>query len=298
MADAVETSTPTSAPAPAAAASAAPASSSGSASPVGGAGADSVAPANTTSAPANTGTPSAPNKPVEAPRFPGADEYKWDEWDGKPDALPELIRPWHEKFHGRYQKDISERDKTIGHYKSLYDALSFNEEDPRVGELTGKVQTYEQKVAEYESRIAQYEQAEDARIEADVKSSIEKFKAENPDFWSDKALGDKLSSFLDEGWHFEHAAKVAKMPADLQEWAQAQRQAGVPEQKIVEYAEERAKMRRPAAPAPRPGVSLVNGSGPVTAPVVEPKTDPEQFDSFEDWRNAQVKRSLARSRAQ
>jgi hypothetical protein len=300
MPDAISTSastpaSPASAPAPVD--SAAPAASSGAVGS-GAQGADSsAAPANTDAAPKATGeVKPLPDKAIEPlPKYPTPEEVDWDKWDGKPDTLPEPVRPWYDRFNGRYTKERGDLEKQLGHYKTLYDALSFNEEDPRIGELTGKVSTYEQKVAEYEARISQYEAAEEERLNTESRSEVDKFWSENPDFKTDEALRGKLASLVEGGWFYKNAARVAKMPEDLQAWADEQRKAGVPEEKVVEYAEERVKMRKPAAPPRRPGTDLVTGSGPVAKTEIAEK-EASPVEDFETWRNNKVKKHLANAR--
>lgn len=291
MADATPVQAPNtgSAPAPVDAPPAASSGASGSGTPA----AVSAAPANTDGTPKATDAKPLPDSNIEPlPKFPVPDEVDWDKWDGKADLLPEPIRPWYERFDGRYKKEIGERDKQIKHYKTLYDALSFGEDDPRIGELNGKVTTYEQKIAEYEARIAEFERAEEERLDLEARSTVDRFWKENPEFKDDKELQAKLSALMGEGWFFVNAAKLAKMPEQVQEWANEQLKAGVPEEKVIEYAEERAKRFAPQAPAKRPAASLVTGNGPVAQPAVAEKDAPDQYASIDEWRAARVRQTL------
>jgi len=296
MADANTTTAPvsgnTSAPAPVDAAPAASSGTSGSGTPA----AASAPPPNTDGAPkpavAST-PPKLPDANVEPlPKFPVPDEVDWDKWDGKPDLLPEQIRPWYERFDGRYKKELSARDKQIQHFKTLYDALSFGEDDPRIGELTGKVSTYEQKIAEYEARIAEFERAEEERIDTEARAAVDRFWQENQDIKNDPELLKGLGALVEAGWYFGHAGKLLRMPEQVREWATEQLKAGVPAEKVVEYAEERAKRFTPATPPKRPAANLVAGNGPVAQPAVADKNELEDFTNLDEWRAARVAKIL------
>jgi hypothetical protein len=282
--------------APAPVDSATPAASPG-ASGSGGPGADSSSvPANTDASKPAADVKPLPDKAIEPlPKFPTPEEVDWDKWDGKPDTLPEMIRPWYDRFGGRHQKELKSVSEQRDHFQTLFNSLSFGEDDPRIGELTGKVQTYEQKVAEYEARIAEFERAEDERLNTEARSDVDKFWSENPDIKADAALQTKLGELVNGGWHYRDAAKLLKMPEDIQAWANEQLQAGVPAAKVVEYAEDRNKFRRPAAPKPRPHADLVTGNGPVSKPAVEEKETPldlSSAESFEKWRNERVRKTV------
>lgn len=285
--------------APATVDSAPPSPSSSAVTGSGGPGADSAAPPDTQpSKPVAVAQP-LPDKAIEPlPKFPTPDEVDWDKWDGLANSLPEQIRPWHERFDGRHKKALTDAQKQVDSYKSLYEALSFSEEDPRIADLTGKVTGYETELGTLRSQIAEFERLEDERISAEARADVDRFWSENQDIKADQALQTKLSTLVSEGWNFRDAAKILKMPDDIQAWASEQRKAGVPEAKVVEFAEERLKFRRPQAPKPRPSAELVSGNGPTSRPAVEEKEAPldlSSAESFENWRNEKVRRSLAKA---
>lgn len=182
-----------------------------------------AAPAATPSAaPAPDATPAA----AVTPAFPGHDAFSWDSWDGKPDALPEPVRGWASKLEGHYTKEATAREAEAKELRELYERLTTDSEDPRVGETKAELDKakaeHAEKVADYEKQLARYqawEQELDKVRSAESARQVEEFKTANGWIWDNGPIEQLANELVDEEFTPTDLPVILRLPPDLIEAA-------------------------------------------------------------------------------
>lgn len=249
-------------------------------------------------APPTTPTPAAGGAPQEAApaptqaEYPSADEFGWDEWDNDAEKLPEQIRGWYSKFSelsqsqlDKLQTELKERQELQNIYEQL---LAGVEEDPRVGELTAKLEEAEAKLAELQSngetssaRVQELEASIEQLHDFYAKQSVERFKRENAELLADPESRKKVTELLDD-WDLDSIPALVAMSDEQLEAAKSAKSEGMADHLAIKYAT--ATVSAPKANKPRKSAEVTAGARP-QQPASQPRarTKPERkpFDLSE-----------------
>ena len=213
-----------------------------------------------------------------------ADEFGWEDWDGKHESLPEEMRSWGEKFNSYYatkeEQALGKLRTELEDVQKIYDALLGGNEDPRIAEYQQKMTDWEQKhntqlesFTQLKEEYAKYQTAIQEAIDKEAEEYASWFKSENKDLFEDKKLETTFYKLVEEGWDLETAAKATRLSPQSLVRARKAKADGVPDS----YALRLAGGTGQRATAPRPGARI-------TAGATTPSRAPEQTSIVE--RNA------------
>ena len=237
-----------------------------------------------------------PQSEAEAPvSFPSAEEFGWDEWDGKHDSFPEQLQPWGERIGSYYQSKLTELNNDLDRNKEIYDALLGGQEDPRVAQFQQQVSDLESKYQAAQETIKltaqeykQYQEVVQQAIDAEAEEYAVAFREANPELFEDGDLKDNMIALLNEGWTVESAAVASRLPEKALSVAREAKANGVPDS----YALRLAEGAKSKPEEPRPGAQI-------TAGATTPARAPEQASLEPDTRAMSLRefRTLAARRA-
>ena len=158
--------------------------------------------------------------------FPEVDSFDWDEWDGKSyDSFPEQVRGWADRIGSVHSKQAnsarSKFDTELEYWKRMYEALQYGDEDPRIEEMTSKIeqmttqnQEWEQKFSSLEKSIEKEREQENERyfrwFEKNYEGQLDKLAQDNGVEEAEKMVLDLMD--LDMDVHV--AVEVALMGQD------------------------------------------------------------------------------------
>lgn len=190
--------------------------------------APAAAPASTDApeAAATDVTTSEPEAAPEAPAFPGADEFGWDEWDGKVDALPDPVRAWAEKLAGHYQRAATEKETEANFVRTTYEALLAGRPDPRIEKLeadlaakvkelegfTGTTKEWEKKVAAAEEKAQQVQQAWDTFVNEQADAQAKAYAEKHPWMFENEEVSKLAGELFEEGFGMDDVPVILRMP--------------------------------------------------------------------------------------
>lgn len=236
-------------------------------------------------APTGSQAPAQAEPTTQEPPPPSVSPKDWDGWDkldwDKLDSVPEHGRGWvseaAKRLRAQQAEATSALEKQVATWRSMYDALVIGDEDPRVSELTGKLNVRE---AAYKT-LADERKALQARlddyIKADAQRAVDLFQkkhgerlAADPSFATATRELFTLEDPKDPSRFFEpmDAADVVLAGPAAVEQAKKNFAAGWPIAAIVEVARAsavKAAADVPVTPKPRPSAEIVAGAaGTVT----------------------------------
>ena len=255
---------------------------------------------------------------AEPAGFPSADDFGWDEWDGKADALPEQLRPWYDRFDGRYKAGSQElNDSVVGaqeeaeQYKRLYEALFSGEEDPRISEAETKAASvkhvYNEAQEQWKAEKENY--AKSAQHQADVYfglvSTIYKdvmgSLGEEGEAAIIQLMGNEDNGF--KGYDLHESLEIYQLGPKAVEEALALAERGTDSELAVRLLKSEFKAEEEVAPAKEepkrpahsPAAKVVAGAGNAQSPTRMPKPNTPQ--SMRHARIEAVRRAMAKDRA-
>lgn len=261
----------------------------------------------------------APPAMTEAPAPTRAEApFDWGSWDGEVDSAPESHREMVGGISAWYKKQHQDRETEIDSLRSLYSAMLSGDEDPRVGELTAKLEglqgQYDTRGQEVEALQAQFR----AHEERAVKDYTSRFWTDHPQFAGNDEKIEKLITFLDPqnqyggAWEGYVAAELLELPEDAITVAVEAKQDGVadtyalklakahaqveqaksqPSQEEIVAAARQAKAEAKAK-EPRTGAKITNGAVRSSRPQVAKKGMGEA-QSLDEMRVLAARRALS-----
>lgn len=248
---------------------------------------------------------SADTEPAdEAPvSFPSVDDFKWDDWDGKNDSLPEPVHGWADGFKAHYTKwadaRVAEVEESNQYTKSLYEALSSGQEDPRVAEYRTSAEEWESKhtdlAAQHEALGSEYRTVLDninKLVESEAQSYADEFREKHSEIFSDDALSETFANLLEEGWDLETAAEASRLPTSVLSVAREAKKDGVPDSYALRFARE----TRMKTPSPRPGAKITAGATTPTRPPEQSSMPNTGAMSLSDWRSQVARNALNKTK--
>lgn len=234
---------------------------------------------------------------AEAPvSFPSADDFGWDDWNGKHDAFPEQLRPWGEKIGAYYNTKMASLTDDMNRNKEIYDALLGGQEDPRVSKFQGQITEWESKYGQQTAQLTalqneykEYQKVVQQAIDQEADEYAKAFQEANPKLFEDGELKENFISLLNEDWTVESAAVASRLPKSALAVAREAKANGVPES----YALRLAEGAKSKPESPRPGAQLTAGA---TTPARSPeqvKLEPStEAMSLRDFRTLAARRAL------
>lgn len=212
--------------------------------------------------------------------------FGWDEWDGTPDALPEDVRGWYEKFNERTSAEVERAKAEMADalaaaedqakaWKRMYEASWQGEEDPRIAELSEKADTYERAFEAFQKEKNAEIEAFQKEVETAADEVYEMVAEAYPDVINEnmsKELADNLIKATETGIPLARAAKYAQMGEDILAMAiEVVGQGATPEvvERIID-AEQRAGKKGTTPRKPSPAASVVAGANPAETPARVP----------------------------
>ena len=310
----METTNPSPAPEVAAPATEAAAPDLGTASPD-----DASHSDGTTTTTSVAAVPSGATEPTRADDpWPSVD---WDSWDGSVDSLPEQ---YHETAHGVsgwYDQDYQSKNEEIADLRSMYAAMLTGEEDPRVGELSTKLEEIQ---TQYNSRNTEYEElqaAMEATQEQAVSDFVGQFWREHKDLAESPEKLARFGPFIEDNenlggmWEAYVAAELIELPQAAIDVGIKAKSDGVSDFYALKLAKAHAQLEvakaQPAAPtaeevaaaqvkaeetakakAPRTGAKITNGATRSSRPQVAKKTMSDAA-SLDEMRVLAARRAFA-----
>ena len=276
--------------------------------------AESVAPkAAPVEAPASGGAvPEASAAPTGAPAPTAADDpwptVEWDSWDGEVDSLPEQYHESAQGISNWYRQDFDEKSSEIDNLRAMYAAMLSEQEDPRIGEMTTKLEElqgqFDSRNKEYEELQAKLTQTEDHAVE----DYVTRFWKDHQELKEDPEKLAQLSLLLADNeelggmWDGYVAAQLVYLSEDAAKIAVEAKKNGVPDDYALKLAmahaqleeanaqptpEEIAVAQKQAAAeakakAPRAGAKITNGATGSSRPQVAKKSmgDASSFDEM------------------
>lgn len=180
--------------------------------------APAAAPAATTPS-AVTGAGASAPAPVT---FPTHDSFGWDKWDGSHQSLPEPVRGWGERLEGHYTKEAQAREAEAKELRELYERLTTDSEDPRVGQTKAELEAakaeYAREKAEYEEKLGKY-QAWEAELQqitaAESAKFVEEYKAANAWIWDGGPIEKLANELVDEEFAPSDLPTILRLPPAL-----------------------------------------------------------------------------------
>ena len=237
---------------------------------------------------------------AEAPSFPGEDDFGWDDWDGDVGTLPELVQPWGSRF-ARYHQDRAQAEsQEVAQLRELYESLMAGEEDPRVGEMTTKLEELQAKFSELEAsgkttaqEYEDFKKAVEQSLEEEATAYAERYRAQHKDIFADEAKSAKLAELLEAGWELDYAPIALGLSPEALAVAQKALEDGVPMRYAIQLAQTQSP--KPARRPPRPGAKITSGAtrAPRT-PNQAPKDALKEARSFDDLRMLAAQRAMKR----
>ena len=218
-----------------------------------------------------SGTETQAETQVEA--APEWDWTAWDaaQWDGSVDSFPEDQRAAVTAMQGHFNPKLEANTGEIGELKSVLEALTFNEEDPRIATLSSELTGFKSQ-AEAANALAEAAQRELQQYQTEVTTSyMTNFQAKNPHiFQGDESVAqqEKLLEYVDAGTDMEIGAMVMQESAEYQKIFIGLKQGGLSDQASLDFtkdyfsrtaaakAEEAAKV----VPKPRESAALVSST--------------------------------------
>lgn len=251
-------------------------------------GAESPASASASAAPEGSAEQAA--LPAGAPAPTQADdswpEVEWGEWDGETDSLPEQYHSTAKGIQAWHQNALSSREEEIDSLRAMYSAMLSGDEDPRIGQLTKKLEelqtAHNTQKGEYETLQQNFTHTEDQMVQ----DYVERFWEANAHIREDDAKLERFSQFLEESnefggmWDGYAAAELIDLPEEAVQVAVQAKQDGVSDQYALRLAKAHAQLEeakaRPSeeeikaaqaeakaqakAKQPRPGAKITNGA--------------------------------------
>ena len=250
-------------------------------------------------APASEPTPTA---------YPTPDAFEWDTWDGKPEVLPEQVRPWHEGFAKRfetdrlkYQDDLARSNSNAALWKRLYESHGMGAEDPRVSELSTKVQSYESAFQRYQEEQAQQMDEIRQEFEKSTADYYDLVVRQNKDFFA--GLTPQVRMALEEA--VEHlplhvAVEYATLGEGVLKDAMALAAKGADPEVIERIIQAERTSSKAGVPPRQPSqaASLVAGSDPARTPPRVPSNQLPAPTNHTERLMAAAKKAIALQRAQ
>jgi len=235
--------------------------------------------------------------------FPSVDEFKWDDWDGTNDALPEPVHGWADGFKSHYTRLADERaakiEQSNQYTKSLYEAINSGQEDPRVSEFRTSSQVWEGKYtdlnAQHESLTTEYRTVLDninKMVQQEAQTYAEQFREKNAEIFNDESLKQTFADLLEEGWDIETAAEASRLPPSVLSVAKEAKKDGVPDSYALRFARE----TRMKTPEPRPGAQITAGATTPTRPPEQSSVQETGAMSLKDWRSHVARNALNKTK--
>lgn len=207
----------------------------------------------------------------------GPDKFDWSGWDGKPDALPEPVRPWADGF-SRYHADRlaaerAEADRVI----TIANQILEGRGDPRVKDWEAKHKAeaeraaalqkqYEELVSERDAMYQQFMSREEARLRAETDA----FQAQHSWIFDGGKLEQLAGELLDEGFLVKDLPEALKLDEPVlsraREEAKALAEQGVKEPTSLALRLARAEAGQ--APAAAPAKAAPQAPAPPPKPPV------------------------------
>ena len=235
----------------------------------------------------------APAAPVEAPSSTGAvaggdappaftetpePEFDWGSWDGEVESSPEKHRQMVSGVSDWYKKAHSDREEEINSLRSLYAAMLSGDEDPRIGELTSKLEdlqgNYDSRAQELADTQAQFKTYEDRA----VKDYTSRFWDDHPELADNdeklSTLVQLLSEQNDYGgtWDGYAAAELMNLPEDAIAVAVQAKKDGVSDDYALKLAKAHAQIEQAKAQPSEEEIAAVEKLAKAEAKAKEPRT--------------------------
>lgn len=255
------------------------------------------APTTGAESPASASASAAPGGSVEQAALPtGASaptraddawpEVEWGAWDGDVDSLPEQYHSTAKGIQAWHQNALSSREEEIDSLRAMYSAMLSGDEDPRIGQLTKKLEelqtAHNTQKGEYETLQQNFAHTEDQMVQ----DYVERFWEANAHIREDDAKLQRFAEFLEEDnefggmWDGYAAAELIELPEEAVQVAVQAKQDGVSDQYALRLAKAHAQLEeakaRPSeeeikaaqaeakaqakAKQPRPGAKITNGA--------------------------------------
>lgn len=215
----------------------------------------SPAPATTDSLSTSGPSPVANSGSASSGSGEGWPEVDWDGWDGEVNSLPEQYHTSANALQGRYESKYQDRTAELDNLRSMYTAMLGDEEDPRVGQLTGQLSDlqgqHDTRGTEYgdlETKYASLQGQLDAYQKNNATTYVEKFWEENSELSQDTEKLNKFVEYLDEkgphggSWDAYLAVQLMALPEEAAKVAIDAKKNGVEDKYAFQLAEAHAQL--------------------------------------------------------
>lgn len=236
-----------------------------------------------------------------------------ESWDGNLGSLPEHLKEpvsfLHRQLESGYtkkfqsladerksfeaqQKEHSEgagawadEKKTLSEELDLLRRILGGEEDPRLGELTGKHDELETKYNALETEYSGYKDFVQTEITRDAEAYAQQFRATHQDIFEDDDKREELVKLIDADWDPEDAVKLIGRSSEVINLATELKGKGVEPKLALEHAF--LKLGANDEPRqPRPGAQMTAGA--------ESRNNPESIrKDINQTNNSREARSMA-----
>lgn len=215
--------------------------------------------------------------------------FRVDDWDLKPESLPERIRPVAERLTSHYSEEIGRLSKQLEENRELhelYREIVEGKEDPRLKEyvsakeeLEASLKAIEEERDQYRTNLERLTSEVQKREDERIQKEFEAYQREHAWMFDDGPMQDQALKLLDEGWQTDTLPDVLKLPKEELAFARQKMKENPSAQKeIVELAKLRSKKRRPSS------ANLVGGAETptITSPTPNEEVSAEPSGSLSE----------------
>jgi hypothetical protein len=285
---------------------------------------EEVASAAPAPAPAAAPAEAAPaSAPVSAPaqaastEAPASGGFAWDSWDGAQDTVPEEHRSAYDAILGHLKSDFKGREEEIDGLRAMYAAMLNEEDDPRIGDLTKKLEELQSKYDTRETEFTSLRDTHEKFVEHSAGEYVDRFWKEHEELAQDPAKLGMLIDLLEEKndfggmWEGYAAAQLLALPESAMKIAIEAKKDGVSDTYALKLAKAHAELEEAKAQpspqqvraqekkaraeakakAPRTGAKITNGATTASSPRTA-KPGMGDATSLDDLRNLAARRAL------
>lgn len=272
--------------------------------------------------PTTTQNASVAAVPTGAPPVSAADDawptVEWESWDGQVDSLPEQYHDTARGMSEHFERRSKDEDEEMGTLRAMYAAMLDGDEDPRVGNLTTKLEELQK---EFDSRDEEYRTLEEtfhSSQDAAAQDYVKQFWDKNPELAQDAEKLERFALLLEDHaqlggmWDGEIAAELVYMPNEAVDIAISAKKEGVPDVYALKLAKAHVKLEeveaRPSpeeikaakaeakakakAKAPRTGAKITHGATRTSRPQMAKKSMGDA-SSLDDLRVLAARRAFS-----
>jgi hypothetical protein len=153
--------------------------------------------------------PEAPTPMQELQERMKADDFDWDTWElTNTEALPEDVRDWAQRIMHvmatKHKSSLEQAQAAASRWEGLWNSMLDGEEDPRISEAEGKVESMKTKMAEQQKAMDALNERVEQIVEQQTNRYTEWFIHNYPELVNDSARFDAMADLSDKlnlEWH-------------------------------------------------------------------------------------------------